>query len=167
MNYNTAIYSAALCSALVLTTPTNIQSQEQFLSAVTEISPKDYLKPVHYDIYADRLNIIKNLPDNWDGYGAVRIDVSVYYNVRSFLSELDNFFFNYLKEEDIYCTPYGTVVLDFEKNEEIVSVEVGESKIGFFTEFSDKDLNLKSKGDTFYNKISPSLQQALIALHIS
>lgn len=110
--------------------------------------------------------IIKNkraLPNNWDGFGAVAVNKSVQNNAREFLTKLDYLFLDCLEEEDMYSTPYGTVVLDFQNEKGMVSVEVGESKIGFFTDFTDKALNSKSAGDIFIHQsnISNKLQKAL------
>ncbi len=56
-------------------------------------------------------------------------------------------------------TPYGTIVLDFEKESNLISVEIGETEIGFFTEFDDKE-NFVSNGVPFNGIIPDDLNSA-------
>lgn len=164
MSYNTTMAYPVAISLACLLTPIAGDMAPQRVGLHKSTAIHEFSKPVYYDRYTDRLNILAGLSYNWDGYGASAIDMSVHSNTKDFLSILDNIFFDYLNEEDIYCTPYGTIVLDFVKDREIVSVEVGERQIGFFTDFSVKE-NAKSEGEDFFNKkISTRLKESLIVL---
>lgn len=47
----------------------------------------------------------------------------------------------HLDKENIYRTPYGTLVLDWEKDEDnVFSLEIGSSKIGYFVEEDGTDV---------------------------
>ena len=100
------------------------------------------------------LDSIAKLQVNWDGYGAVPPDNSVIVNARAFLDMMPVSLANELTENSIVPTPYGTLVFDWEKNANLISVEIGENEIGFFTDFEDK-INFESKGISFNKKILP------------
>lgn len=93
-----------------------------------------------------------------------RIDASVVSNVRDFLNQIDEDLLEYLDMEDILPTPYGTITLDFEKNNDTISIEIGESKIAFFTDFENKE-NIKLDGVNYRNSmIPPELRKAFSCL---
>jgi hypothetical protein len=122
---------------------------------------KTFTDPLLYHSWDDRLDKIKSMPISWDGKEVCFVDVSVIYNVKDFLDQIDNIFMDYLDEENILPTPYGTITLDFEKNNDVISVEIGESKIAFFTDFENK-ANSKLDGTYFNHKIPVELKNALI-----
>ena len=45
-----------------------------------------------------------------------------------------------LSPESITPTTYGTIVLDFEEEESVISVEIGRTELGYFTEYNRDDL---------------------------
>jgi hypothetical protein len=77
------------------------------------------------------------LNDNWDGNGSVAPDAIVFDNAKKFLSELPLSILNELTSSKIVPTPYGTLVFDWEKGFNLVSIEIGNNEIGFFTDFID------------------------------
>ena len=88
--------------------------------------------------YAGRLRQIAELENNWDGYGALALTKIVMDNARRFLSAIkDKGFDRFLNEDDIVPTTYGTIDLDFVTTKGLVSVEIGDNEIGYFTEFND------------------------------
>lgn len=90
--------------------------------------------------YKDRLRLIGSLEANWDGYGAVALSDVVMNNTRKFLSVIqDKGFDPFLDEDNIVPTPYGTIDIDFETSKGLVSVEIGDSEIGFFTELNEEE----------------------------
>ncbi len=108
----------------------------------------------------NKISEISLLEDNWDGYGAVAMPESTVKNafkfVDSFLAE------KYPAKISIDATPtaYGTIVLDFESNEDIVSVEIGDKQVGFFTDF--KKANFYSDGeDTDFRVLPDDIKRAL------
>ncbi len=104
------------------------------------------------------LKNVKSLKSNWDGNGGVPPDHTVIANANAFISILPLSIANELNENKIIPTPYGTLVFDWEKNSNLISVEIGENEIGFFTEFSDEK-NIASEGILF-NKNSLPLDLA-------
>lgn len=99
-----------------------------------------YFAPIKTNPLLDIQNKIfsfKTLPDNWDGMGAIAPNASTINNSISFLYSLPESTYESLNQDNIVATPYGTIVLDIERNSNLVSVEVGETKVGFFTDFVD------------------------------
>ena len=80
---------------------------------------------------------------NWDGYGADAPDEKVINNSILFVNNLPESIQSEIQPEKVVPTPYGTLVFDFEQNQNLISIEVGEKNIGFFSEFSDnKNISL-------------------------
>lgn len=113
----------------------------------------------------NRISEISHLEYNWNGEGAVVPSEQVIKNTFKFLDcILTHSYTNYVKPEDIVPTPYGTIDIDFETGQGLVSVEIGKDQIGFFTEFGTKE-NVFSDGiETNFRSIPPILQQALYNL---
>jgi hypothetical protein len=101
-----------------------------------------YTDPVKTDFISlieKRINSIKYLETNWDGYGGDAPDEKVINNSIQFVSKLPGSLQSEIKPEKVIATPYGTIVFDFERNQNLISIEVGEKNIGFFSEFSDRN----------------------------
>jgi hypothetical protein len=108
-----------------------------------------------------RISKINKLGDNWDGYGAIRPNKKTINQANAFLSGLHLSILQYLNEEDISPTPYGTIVMDFYRGNNRLSIEFGESKIGFFSEFVNNQ-NVESEGVKFdRTKLPNELQKAI------
>lgn len=126
-----------------------------------EIEPSTFTTPIEYNPYIQRLEYIRSLPDNWDGFKAAKIDIDAYMNSLSFIDCIDTNILSLLSEEDITPTPYGTITMDFRKGENVVSVEIGNKDIGFFTDFQYlEDLELESKKFN-KNHLPEELEKAL------
>ncbi len=111
--------------------------------------------PSLYYPWSDRLNKIMSTPVNdYNNEFISSVDVSVIYNVKDFLDQMDYAFLEYLDIEDILPTPYGTITLDFEYEDDAISIEIGESKIAFFTDFKNKK-NIKLDGTYYIHKRIP------------
>ena len=119
-------------------------------------SPKTALK--------NRISELDNLSDNWDGYDAIAPFKDVVKNSFKFIDcILDEGYL--LNEDDITPTPYGSIVLDFKTEAGIVSVEIGKSQIGFFTEFTNH-IDYSSDGiETNFKQIPDALKSALELLY--
>lgn len=120
-----------------------------------------YTTPVEYNAYKQKIEELRCLPDNWDGYNASKIDIETYINSLSFIDCIDTNILDLLSETDITPTPYGTITMNFRKGENVVSVEIGEKSIGFFTDFENlEDLEIES--ENFVAKHLPKdLEKAL------
>ena len=70
----------------------------------------------------------------WDGHETKPIDVLTRLNALEFLKEIRDKIL-LINEDYIYPTGDGTIVIDFQNDlDDLVSVEFGESSIGFFTQ---------------------------------
>lgn len=108
---------------------------------VIDIKGKYFSEDAENDIaYTfETVDAISQLKNNWDGYGAVPPSHSVVDNTKNFITSLPKVIINLLIEDNITPTPYGTIVLDIKKLESLISVEIGDEMIGYFTEFADND----------------------------
>jgi hypothetical protein len=117
-------------------------------------------KKLHQSI-TNRLNLIKNLPENWDTNGASN---SILEKCKNFLLSIENKYIqNIFFEEDITPTPYGTLSIDFyNQKDENISVEIGENGFAFFTLFKektkDKMVECMPNLQNFLPKINESLK---------
>lgn len=107
-------------------------------------------KPVSYDpakeIYKN-IQTFLSLPDNWDGYGAIAPEFKTVINSNTFINQVPENYLNCFATEDISLTPYGTVILEWhnEQNQSVISFEIGNSEIGYYSETEDRD-NPSSRG---------------------
>jgi len=109
----------------------------------------------------NRISEISNLTDNWDGYGAVAPDKEVVNNSFRFLDTLAKFGVNNIASDDIYPMPYGSIVMELNSPNGMVSIEIGKHKIGFFTEFNQNE-DLSSEGEeTDFKSVPGTLREAI------
>jgi arginyl-tRNA synthetase len=80
-------------------------------------------------------NIYKSLDED------IKISLDVLNYTHKFLDKLYPSLIEELEEENIYSTPYGTVIFDWEKDDDnVVSVEIGANKLGYFIEKAGVDV---------------------------
>lgn len=100
-----------------------------------------YLKPIELNPLDDKLyylNQFNNISDNWDGYGAKAPHQNAIKNAIGFLKILPSGYQKLLNIEEVNITPYGTIVMEwFKDDNNYISIEIGSSKIGFFSETPD------------------------------
>ena len=108
------------------------------VSQVTKYSQDTSSKVARIKSIITRIESIRRFSDNWDGYGAIIPKYKVLQNTYQFLNLLPNNISLALQPDHISPTPYGTIQLDWRKGSALISVEVGISKIGFFSEFPDQ-----------------------------
>lgn len=112
-----------------------------------------------YHSAIEDLDKISKITNGWDGYKAITPENEVIDNAKSFIMNLS--YYNYDAPASIEPTPYGSIVIDFEGERGLVSVEIGKSKIGWFTDFLDGH-NHASEGMTYnFNYIPQALEQLL------
>lgn len=128
------------------------------------------LRPVNEQNVAQKtsLNLLLNkavalvqLPNNWDGYGAIPPNELVNSQLNMFIKLLPERLLQYTTDEEMYSTPHGTIVLDFKKAENELTIEFGEREYGFFTDFKhSKNVKIRC---TMYkqNQISDELAEAI------
>lgn len=143
----------------------NPEQREDNLMTITFETISKYLMVSPYTALRNRISEISLLHTNWNGNGAIPPSEHVIKNSFRFLDSIIYYgYANYIKPEDIVPTPYGTIDIDFESSQGLVSVEIGREKIGFFTEYNDKKDILSDGINTDFKIIPQLLQEALYNL---
>ena len=112
----------------------------------------------------NRISELENLNNNWDMYDAIAPFNEVIKNAYRLLDTLINDGYITIKAEDIVPTPYGSIVMDFANEKGLVSVEVGKTKVGFFTEFICENDYASDGIETDFHSIPETLKKALDTL---
>lgn len=161
------VKSIALASSIIVCGSVDAKSMtiepvfiDDFDSIRTEVvkSQSDYL-----DFYIQKVNefstplvqkeelieeilSFKSLKENWDGYGAIPLEVKSASNSLNILNKLD--FACISKVNEIYPNTHGTVTVEFEnKYSEKLHLEIGNDSFAYFME-------LNEIGVSFYNDLS-------------
>ena len=80
----------------------------------------------------------KTLVNNWDGYGAIPLELDSASNSIKIITLASDFMVS--KIEDLYPNPNGTVsILWKNRNDETVSVEIGNNSMSYYVMQKDKD----------------------------
>lgn len=109
-----------------------------------------------------KLHTIACLDENWDEYDATVPSEQTIRNSFSFVETAFKEGFTQLDPEDVYPTPYGSVVLDFITEQTgLVSVEIGKEQIGFFTDFKNKPNYALDATKSNFTEIPPTLKKVL------
>ncbi|HEY1018437.1 MAG TPA: hypothetical protein VGE25_05535 [Sediminibacterium sp.] len=162
----TGVALTAVASVCMPVTVQQMRSQEK------SIYLKDYyqyIEPIRVDFFSNvesKINSFKHLSNNWDGFGADVPDDKVINNSIKFASNLPDAIRSEINPESVVATPYGTIVFDIEHNEDLISIEIGEKNIGFFSDFSDSD-NISLDGVLFNpNNLPIELVSAFSKLYL-
>ena len=127
-----------------------------------------YSEPIKINRTIDvenKINSMRSYEKNWDGYNADIPEDIVLYNAYKFLNVLPESIQVELSSDRVVLTPYGTIVFDFEKNSNILSIEIGEKNIGFFSDFTDNN-NYYAEQIAFNpNKLDETLAKAFNKLY--
>lgn len=126
---------------------------------------EDYSMVTPHTAIRNKISEIGELSDDWDGFDANAVPKLVLKNTFKFIDTLcDNGVFE-INPDDITPTPYGSIVIDLTSPKGLVSLEIGQSEIGFFTEFIDEK-DFESEGEeTDFRFIPKGLQEALDVLY--
>lgn len=115
---------------------------------------------VRLPFYA-KIDSISLLGGNWDGYGSEKPNCEAIKNARHLIETLDRETLKFLATDAIYPSSYGSLILDFETKRGLVSVEIGDSTMGFFTDFIDGN-NYAAEGiSTDFVSVPTSLESCL------
>ncbi len=91
------------------------------------------------------------------------IDGVVFQNFLDVLRLLPDYLVKHVDVDDITITLHGTIVVDWNISNDLVSIEIGKRQIGFFTQFETKE-NILEKGEAFDGKKIPhSLEKVFSA----
>jgi hypothetical protein len=84
-----------------------------------------------------KISGFKILGPDWDGHNAIPPSKEAILNSIALLKNLPEKYQDTLSIDEIIPTHYGTIILDwYNSKEELVSLEVGKTKVGYFTEFN-------------------------------
>ncbi len=126
---------------------------------------EDVVQKTTLNALSNKIIALTRLPNNWDGYGAIPPNELVNSQLNIFLKLLPEKLLAYTTDEEMYPTPYGTIVLDFRKGENELTMEFGEQAYGFFTDFKNHK-NVKIKRAMYkQNEISNELAEAINSLY--
>lgn len=154
--------NATISQLVTSTLPENKSRMENYqiiqrLSKPVWINPKIELKSV--------VKGFLSLGDNWDGYGATPLDIQVVINAARLIDALPDSVVTDLTKQSITPTPYGTIVFDWESGNELVSLEIGKTQIGFYSQFADGN-NIELETTWFnHNNLPFELIKALNKLY--
>lgn len=110
-----------------------------------------------------RMEKLTRLQNNWDGYGASSVNRQVVKNATTFLKTLQNNGLKLPSSDDVYATPYGSIVIELYNNYGLVSLEIGNQQVGYFTDYRGRS-NWGSEGiETDFKSIPKILMSHLTA----
>jgi hypothetical protein len=115
------------------------------------------------DALLNKVAMLIQLKNNWDGYGAIPPNELTNKQVKNFLPQFPERLLQYTTTDDMYATPHGTVVLEFQKEENELIIEFGEYEYGFFTDLKHgKNVKIKR---TMYKQNSPIANELAEAIN--
>lgn len=79
--------------------------------------------------------LLKNVPKYLEDE-CVNKDVQI--NVIKIIENLSKIYIDNIHEDNVYVSGYGTVLMDFEKDKYIFSLEIGTKSIGYFSEIDSE-----------------------------
>jgi hypothetical protein len=87
------------------------------------------------------VNSFKQLKEGWAGEGSIPTDPSIVLRSKEYFKKLSdalNLNFKIRMPDSIVPTPYGTIVIDWERGVKLLSIEIGEFESSFFTKNIDE-----------------------------
>lgn len=113
----------------------------------------------------ERILLLDNLEDNWDGNGGVPPSDKAIFNSKLFWMELPEFLKEHFDAEMLTPTPYGTIVFEWSEGHSFISVEIGDTHFGFFSELPN-NVRLEKENMKFNpNKFTDELASAFLQLY--
>lgn len=91
------------------------------------------------DFLVNKSNLIQKAIAKYLQEEKVQNDVQL--NTYRIIEKLSELFIDNLDLDSIYISKYGTVLIDFEKENNLFSIEVGSKSIGYFSEIYSKTNN--------------------------
>ena len=133
----------------------------------TQQSPDYYPTSVHghhVGLLCKHVHGFAALGDDWDGYGAVPPSAEAIGNVMDLLNALPGEWAMQLHQDDLTPSPYGTITLEWAREQDYVSVEVGDTSWAFTAEIGGE---LRSNpNETYPNELlRQRVEEALAILY--
>lgn len=112
-------------------------------------------------VYYLKIEAIGKLQQNWNSYGADKPNSDAVRNARHLLEVFDDKMLDNLSVDNIYASDYGSIIMDFETARGLVSLEIGDVSMGFYTDFSEGD-NYAAEGiSTDFMSVPKTLEHYL------
>lgn len=127
---------------------------DQVVAVTEKLEASDPFNVANRIMLYGRIRELEKLEDGWDGYGAVALKPKTIRNAINFVKLIPDKLTFLLDTDSIVPTSYGTIVFDFEQNDNLISVEIGADLIGYFTEQSTKE-NFTEPGIEFNERTLP------------
>lgn len=144
MNISNLIRPIAAASFSLLATTTVKQELLRpvaFPGQTVQHSPDEYATSLHGHYLGRLCQQVQQflvLPDNWDGYGAVAPSPAAGGNVIDLLNRLPGEWVLRLPPDGLTPSPYGTIVLEWAREQDYLSVEVGDTAWSFTAEMAGR-----------------------------
>lgn len=88
----------------------------------------------------ESLKSISYLENNWNNFGTPKINSEIIINSLKIIQSLPPSILSYLKPENVYPTKMGTIIMDWEIDENnILSLEIAKKSVGYFVEMNGID----------------------------
>ena len=109
-----------------------------------------------------KMHTIACLDENWDGYDVTVPSEQTIRNSFKFVESAFKEGFTQLDPEDVYPTPYGSIVVEFKTRQTgLVTVEIGQEQIGFFINFKNKPNYALDATQSDFTEILRTLKKVL------
>ena len=88
----------------------------------------------------ESIRSISSLGNNWNNFGTSKINPEIIVNSLRIIQALPPSILNYLKPENVYPTKMGTIIMDWEIDDNnILSLEIAKKSVGYFVEMNGDD----------------------------
>lgn len=97
------------------------------------LTPKDNLtyKSMNFIQISDKILDLVKLEENWDGYGANKINFSTITNAYHLINTIDDKYLEQLDINYIYPDPNGSISLEWENGDYYLIIELGKNTLSF------------------------------------
>jgi hypothetical protein len=139
MSFLAQPYTNTKISFFIYTEPVSFGEEEEFSEEISSQILDLPIKFKHLELLSSKLDYLLNLEDNWDNCGGLAISEEVFLNAYQFLKTIPKKYQDKISPDNITPSSYGTICIDwFNLHNELLSLEIGKTKIGFFTDFISK-----------------------------
>ncbi len=99
------------------------------------LSDEKYIKDdiIKQDVMA-KLNLLQNLDEDWDGYGAPKISITAINNCQLIINKLT---LDIIQNVNVSPSEFGSVQLEMEKDNGIVNCDFGDDTFSYYVEKKD------------------------------
>ena len=143
--------------------PVSVTTLPLELSEMNESTQIQFSFPVNIDnigVLLYRLVSFIAMKDDCNQEGIVTPSRTALMNAIHFLFQISDLT-HLLQAEDIYCTKHGTIVIDLEMQNKLLSVEIGDRNLGYIMEENETIIKTLDKQPVAAFYLSPEISDAL------